>query len=300
MNTASNSPPAADTTPGLPIDWANVELPETWADHLRFSRWADLRQLLARAIGGLHRPVALPPEVPGRERIPAYVLQEFHNLPNGNYSRRFARGYAKGFDLSMLGTLREGRGRIVQALAGARCALDLGSGAGHLATALRQSGIPEVWGLEPSPYLLQQAARLDPDVRWEQGVAEDSGLPSSHFDAVGVCFVFHEVPPRYLQRILAELARITRPGARLALLEPSPEQWRKGWLQLLRRYGWRGLYFRWLARHVHEPFLDAWHKQDFRAMLAEHGFVLREDQIGCPFRFFVAERVDGAPGASTL
>lgn len=299
MNTASTilAPPTepADAEPTPPaIDWATVELPEAWADHLRFSRLGDLRRLWRSLSGRERQPVALPAGMPGAERIPAYVLQEFHNLPNGNYSRRFSRGYAKGFDRSMLGTLRQGRPRIARALAGAQRALDLGSGAGHLAVALHAAGIDEVWGLEPSPYLLQQAAQAAPQVRWEQGTGEDSGLPSDYFDAVGVCFVFHEVPPRYLRRILAELARITRPGARLAVLEPSPEQWTQGFATLVRRYGWRGAYFRALAHHVHEPFLDAWHKQDFGALLAEHGFRLVEDDIGCPFRFFLAERIAGA------
>lgn len=299
MNSASTPLTSQSTTPSehspaTVIDWANVELPEAWADHLRFSNWKDLRRLWRSIAGRERQPVALPSALPGAERIPAYVLQEFHNLPNGNYSRRFSRGYAKGFDLSMLGTLRQGRPRIAQALAGARCGLDLGSGAGHLAMAMRDAGMDEVWGLEPSPYLLQQAAQAAPQIRWQQGVGEDSGLPSNHFDAVGVCFVFHEVPPRYIQRILAELARITRPGARLAVLEPLPEQWKRGFTQLFRRYGWRGVYFRALARHVHEPFLDAWHKQDFGAMLAEHGFRLIEDDIHCPFRFFLAERIERA------
>ncbi len=292
MNTAS---PIAPPSPApAAVDWARVELPEAWADRLQFSRPRDLRRLWQCLSGSLREPVQLPPGMPGAERIPAYVLQEFHNLPNGNYSRRFSRGYAKGFDLSMLGTLRQGRPRIAAALAGAQRALDLGSGAGHLAMAMQAAGIPEVWGLEPSPYLLQQAAQAAPQIRWEQGVGEDSGLPSVYFDAVGVCFVFHEVPPRYLRRILAELARITRPGARLAVLEPSPRQWTQGYRQMARQHGWRGLYFRALARHLHEPFLDAWHKQDFAGMLAEHGFRLLEDDIGCPFRFFLAERLERA------
>ena len=32
----------------------------------------------------------------GKDTIPAYVLQEFHNLPNGNYSNSLMRGYIAG------------------------------------------------------------------------------------------------------------------------------------------------------------------------------------------------------------
>lgn len=280
------------------FDWAGVELPAAWVDQLD---WRSPRQWLRlwRAVsGGERAPVRLPADLPGAARLPRYLLQEFHNLPNGNYSRHFSAGYARGFDHAMLDTLRHGRARLAAALAGAQRALDLGSGAGHLAGALQAAGIEQVVGLEPSPYLLQQAARRYPGVRWVQGVGEDSGLPSGYFDAVGVCFVFHEIPPRYLHQVLAELRRITRPGARLAILEPSPRQWQLGYARIWRLHGWRGLYFRALARRAYEPFADAWHRQDVRSVLASHGFQMLEEETGCPFRFILAQRDNGGPDAA--
>lgn len=292
--------PAASVLAPLPaaIDWASIELPAAWVDQVN---WRSPRQWprLWRCLSGRQRlPVRLPDNLPGAAKIPAYVLQEFHNLPNGNYSRNFTAGYARGFDHAMLGTMRAGRSRLASALAGAQRVLDLGSGAGHLAAALQAAGIAEVVGLEPSPYLLQQAARRYPGIHWTQGVGEDSGLPSGYFDAVGVCFVFHEIPPRHLRKVLAELRRITRPGARLAILEPSPRQWQLGYVRMWRHHGWKGLYFRALARRAHEPFAAAWHKQDVAALLAEHGFRLLEEETGCPFRFLLARRMEasGVPG----
>ena len=272
------------------IDWATVALPDAWADRIDWTHLPDLKRVARTLLGRAHRPVQLPADLPGRELIPKYVLQEFHNLPNGNYSKSFSRGYAQGFDRVMLGSLTQGRQRVAAALRGAQCALDLGCGAGRQAAALRDAGIADVWGLDPSPYLLQYAARAHERINWVQGVAENTGLADGQFDAVAVCFVFHEIPPHYLRRALLELARITRPGARLAVLEPSPVQWQQGYRWLWRHYGWRGLYFRALAQRAHEPFADAWHRQDFTALLAEVGFTVREEETGCPFRFFLAER----------
>ena len=281
-------------------DWATVELPAAWVDQLN---WRSPRQWLYlwKCFSGRQRaPVRLPDELPGAAQLPRYLLQEFHNLPNGNYSRHFSAGYARGFDHAMLGTLRQGRARLAQALAGAQRALDLGTGAGHLAGALQAAGIAEVVGLEPSPYLLQHAARRYPGVHWVQGVGEDSGLPSGHFDAVGICFVLHEIPPRYLHKVLAELRRITCPGARLAILEPSPRQWTQGYARMWRLHGWRGLYFRALARRAHEPFAEAWHRQDVSAVLALHGFQVLEEETGCPFRFILAQRDGACTATGTL
>ena len=273
-------------------DWSSVPLPDTWPDQVSWWRPGQWPRLWRKLSGKLREPVRLPDGVPGADNLPRYLLLEFHNLPNGNYSRNITRGYARGFDHAMLGTLHEGRRRIAEALQGARRVLDLGSGAGHLAAALRASGSSDVWGLEPSPYLLQLAAKSQPDVTWRHGVGEDSGLPDAHFDAVGICFVLHEVPPTYLRRMLAELRRITVPGARLAVLEPSPLQWHHGIRRMWASHGWRGVYFRLLAMRVYEPFAEAWHKQDFAALLAEHGFVVERDDTDCPFRFVVARRVD--------
>ncbi|MFT3761462.1 MAG: class I SAM-dependent methyltransferase [Pseudoxanthomonas sp.] len=271
-------------------DWSQVPLPDAWPDRVAWWRLREWPRLWRKLSGRQREPVRLPEELPGMEKLPRYLLLEFHNLPNGNYSRHITRGYVRGFDRAMLGSLRHGRKRIAEALRGARRALDLGSGAGYVASALREAGVGEVWGLEPSPYLLNLAAQREPGVRWVQGVGEDSGLPDAHFDAVGICFVLHEVPPAHIRKLCAELRRITVPGATLAVLEPSPLQWRNGVWRMWKSHGWRGAYFRLLATRVYEPFAQSWHKLDFAALLAEHGFDVERDETGCPFRFFVARR----------
>lgn len=273
-----------------PVDWAAVSLPDAWPDQLDWRNPATTIGLVWRALWGSRKRVRLPDGLPGTDGIPSYVLQEFHSLPNGNYSKRISRGYARAFDRVMLGTLRAARARIATALSGAQHVLDVGCGGGHTAGALRAAGVPHVTGLDPCPYLLQFAAENYPGVTWLQATAEDTGLPEASADGVAVCFVFHEIPPRYLRAALAELRRIVRPGGRLAVIEPSPVQLRTGAGSLYRQYGWRGLYFRALALRAFEPFAAAWHAEDFAKLLAENQFRVEIDEPGCPLRFTLAVR----------
>ena len=277
--------PTIDPTPP---SWLEIELPPAWPDSLRMSRPADMWRFARKAVLRRLDPVTLPPGLPLSVGLPKYLLQEFHNLPNGNYSRSVTRGYSTGFDASMLGSLRAARAELAQALRGSRSALDLGCGAGHATRALYDAGIPEVWGLDASPYLLQHAARRHPELRFVQGLAESTGFPSRRFEAVCACFLFHELPPGAGDAALREIRRLLVPRGRLAILEPGIEQWERSPLSLLRRYGWRGPYFWALARLVSEPFLGSWHRRDVPTWLAEHGFELTSQHSCFPTQLYVA------------
>jgi ubiquinone/menaquinone biosynthesis C-methylase UbiE len=272
------------------IDWAGVSLPDAWPDRLRLARPRDLLTLVRRLFGGRRR-VEVPTGLPGGDELPEYLRQEFHHLPNGNYSKRIVAGYAHGFDLLMLGRARRARNEIARRLAACRAVLDVGCGDGGLASALVAAGVLEVWGLDPSPYLLREAARKHPQVRLVQGLAEGTPFPDARFDGAGACFLFHELPPPIADRALAELHRILAPGAKLVIVEPSPIQFRpKELARFVRRSGLSGLYFWLLARAVYEPFAAAWHRREPRAWLDAHGFDLCEDVTGMPLRLLSATR----------
>ncbi len=275
----------------LVADWAGVQLPDAWPDRLCWQRLTHPLRIASAVLRGRAGRVVLPENLPGSAALPKYLLQEFHNLPNGNYSKSVTRGYARAFDALMLGTMNSACGEVAERLRGATRALDIGSGAGRLARAMLRADIAQVFALEPSPYLLQLAAQASPDVVCVQGVIEASGLPNAHFDAAGACFVFHEIPPRYADAALDELHRILVPGARLVLVEPSPEQWSASRREMWRRYGWRGLYFSELARHAHEPFAGTWHSRDLVQWFSAGGFRLEEDRNSMPWRMLVATRV---------
>jgi ubiquinone/menaquinone biosynthesis C-methylase UbiE len=280
---------AGDRDP-VPPRWAEIALPDAWTDREAQFGARGAWRLIRHALGRRRSRVELPADLPLSAEIPRYVLQEFHNLPNGNYSNRLTRGYAKGFDVAMLGRMRPARERMARALAGCASALDVGCGGGASTAALAELGIPEVWGIDPSPYLLRCAAARVPGGRFVQGIAEETGFANERFDGVACCFVFHELPPRAADRALAEIARILRPGGRLAIVEPAAEQYHIGSWRLIARYGPLGAYFRILARAVHEPFAAEWHRRDARAWLAAGGFRVAVDRIDFPVRILVCQK----------
>ena len=304
----SNNTIQKNANPQAP-DWASVALPKTWPDLLDLSSWRGWRELIRAFAGKQQRAVKLPDtgftlnagfksdaaftSSTGfrLDAIPKYILNEFHNLPNGNYSRRFSRGYITGFDIAMLGEMQPVRQWIAGHLRACNAVLDVGTAGGRTAAIIKQQGVEKVWGLDPSPYLLQHAAADYPDIDFIPGLAEDLPFADKRLNGIAVCFVLHEMPPKYIKKAVAEFYRVLQGGGKLVIAEPSPQQLQPlQWRSLLRRRGWSHLYFKLLAGHVYEPFISTWHKLDKPALLAEAGFRLLEDRPGMPINCWVAEK----------
>jgi demethylmenaquinone methyltransferase/2-methoxy-6-polyprenyl-1,4-benzoquinol methylase len=136
--------------------------------------------------------------------------------------------------------------------------LDLATGTGDLAfSVLRSQPAATVVGLDESPRMLERArakaghAGLGDRVRWVVGHAEALPFEDHSFDAVCIAFGIRNVPDP--GRALAEMARVTRPRGRVAILELSdPDSgplrhlarlhvhrlvpWLGGWLSGIREY----------------------------------------------------------------
>ncbi len=127
-----------------------------------------------------------------------------------------------------LGLDRGWRRRAVRALElrpGDRV-LDLATGTGDLAFEIARSGAEiEVVGVDPSVGMLEVAARktprLDSEARvsFQVGDAQELELADDAFDGTTIAFGIRNVPNR--MRALQEMARVTKPGGRVVVLELS-------------------------------------------------------------------------------
>lgn len=103
---------------------------------------------------------------------------------------------------------------IVAALgpAGARSALDVGSGTGILAARLHDAGWRAA-GVEPERSMRRVAQRAYPGIAFEDGALPGLPFADASFDAVTANFVLNHVDdPR---RSAREIARVVRPAGRL-------------------------------------------------------------------------------------
>ena len=94
--------------------------------------------------------------------------------------------------------------------------LDGCCGTGDLAIAARKVGATVV-GLDFSPAMLVRARRKAPELEWIQGDLLELPFEDASFDAATVGFGVRNVSD--LERGIAELRRVLRPGGRLAILE---------------------------------------------------------------------------------
>lgn len=115
--------------------------------------------------------------------------------------------------------------RALQLDPGARV-LDLATGTADLAILIaRKTPGATVVGLDPAERMLAvgrtKTARADLDDRVEliTGDAQELPFPDDSFDGVTIAFGIRNVPDR--PRALREMARVTRPGGRIAVLELS-------------------------------------------------------------------------------
>ncbi|MEM8961963.1 MAG: bifunctional demethylmenaquinone methyltransferase/2-methoxy-6-polyprenyl-1,4-benzoquinol methylase UbiE [Acidobacteriota bacterium] len=154
---------------------------------------------------------------------------------------RIARRYDLLNRLLSGGIDRRWRRRQVRALAlGADArVLDLATGTGDVALAVARHHVDaEVVGIDPSIEMLEvgrdkvDRVGVDQRVRLDLGDAQNLPFEDNSFDATTIAFGIRNVPDR--ARALAEMARVTKTGGRVAILELSEP--RSGWIAPLARF----------------------------------------------------------------
>ena len=104
--------------------------------------------------------------------------------------------------------------------------LDVATGTGDLALALRDAGASDVVGLDFSAPMLDEAKRKeavaagDWRIAWVEGDAMSLPFPDASFDALTVAFGLRNMPS--YPAALREMERVLRPGGTLVCLETTP------------------------------------------------------------------------------
>ncbi|MEB3200167.1 MAG: class I SAM-dependent methyltransferase [Synechococcaceae cyanobacterium] len=240
---------------------------------------------------------------------PAYYRARFHAYQQGNLCWAAACEAEQATDAMALRvwpqeTLQpaEAQRRLRQAIVAAiepslqgpvRDALDLGCSVGVSTLALaewleqRQPQPARVSGLDLSPQMLAVARVRDGQGRvaaWHHRQAEASGLPAASHDLITLQFVCHELPAAATRAVLAEAARLLRPGGVIALVDQDPES------AVIRRLP---APIATLLKST-EPYLEEYFRLDLPEALEQAGFeAVRREACDPRHRVLVARRAGG-------
>lgn len=144
--------------------------------------------------------------------------------------------------------------------------LDLACSVGQSTTAFKER-FPDatVHGIDVAAPLLRyahwRATRLDSEVHFTQMAAENLEFENDSFDVVYGAILFHEVPLEVGERIVAEAARVVRPGGVFLVGDLRPTNIEDPWDHYLT---W------WDTRFNGEPHEYAFRRSDFTSLLEKH------------------------------
>ena len=130
--------------------------------------------------------------------------------------------------------------------------------------------VPAVEGLDLSPEMLAVArsreaelgAPPSPPITWHHAAAEATGLPTATYDLITLQFVCHELPQQATRAVLAEAARLLRPGGVIAVVDQDPDS------EVIRRLP---APIATLLKST-EPYLEQYFSLDMAAALEAAGF----------------------------
>ena len=113
--------------------------------------------------------------------------------------------------------------RFAVAVRGKGEVCDMGCGPGHIARYLRDAGGAggsdhiDVFGLDLSAGMLQEARRLNPDIPFRQGNMLALDLPDASLAGIAAFYAVVNLPREALPQVFREMARVLQPGGVLLL-----------------------------------------------------------------------------------
>jgi ubiquinone/menaquinone biosynthesis C-methylase UbiE len=214
-----------------------------------------------------------------RGRRPDYYLQNFHFQSGGWLTEDSADRYDTQVEVLFKGTANAMRRQALPPLHEHFTGrdqrklrlLDVGCGTGRFLDLVKQAWprLPSL-GLDLSDAYIDHARRhLRRRTRLNLIVAnaESVPLPAASMDAVTSIFTMHELPPGVRRTVIAEAARVLKPGGRLVLLDSLQRGDVPDYDGLLERF----------PQNYHEPYYKSYVEEDFVALAAGCGLVHRRN-----------------------
>jgi len=228
-----------------------------------------------------------------RTKRPRYYLQNFHFQSGGWMTEDSARRYDTQVEVLFNGTANATRRQALPPLHEVfrgrdqreLTLLDVGCGTGRFLDFVKQTWprLPAI-GLDMSEAYVGEARRHLR--RWSRiglivGNGEALPVQDASQDAVTCIFTVHELPPAVRRVVLAEFARVLKPGGRLVLvdsLQRGDEPDYDGLLELF-------------PQNFHEPYYTSYLDEDFAAIAGACGLTHARDVSAFVSKVMVFDKV---------
>lgn len=208
------------------------------------------------------------------KRFPAYYRQNFHYQTDGWLSEDSAEIYDHQVEALFTGAgdamRRIALGELVRAVREGdqkdTKVLDLACGTGRfMAQTLRAMPRLDLTGLDLSPHYAEaarKAVRRWPQAEVIEGMAENMPFEAERFDHLISIYLFHELPPRLRPKVIAEAARVLKPGGTFIIADS---------LQFGDVEGLDG-FLEYFPEGFHEPYYKGYLGWAFDPAMQKHGF----------------------------
>ena len=207
-------------------------------------------------------------------QFPTYYRQNFHYQTDGWLSDDSAEIYDHQVEALFTGAAdamrRSALAELVREVRGAdqrqTKVLDLACGTGRfMAQTLRALPKLSLTGLDLSPHYAaaaRDAVRRWPQVDVVEGLAEQLPFEDASFDHLISIYLFHELPPRIRPKVIAEAARVLKPGGTFIIADS---------LQFGDDAGLDG-FLEYFPEGFHEPYYKGYLGWDFEPHMQAAGF----------------------------
>lgn len=228
------------------------------------------------------------------ERFPAYYRQNFHYQTDGWLSEDSAEIYDHQVEALFTGSAdamrRASLAELAREIIGKDQrkvrALDLACGTGRfMAQVLDSYPKLDLTGLDLSPPYAEAARKAIanwPQATIAEGQAEAMPFDDDSFDAITCIYLFHELPPRIRPRVIAEAARVLKPGGAFIVGDS---------LQFGDSSGLDG-FLEYFPEGFHEPYYKGYLSWDFTPDMEKSGFKDEKQELAFLTKVKVWRKID--------